>query len=405
MALLALVTFPRPAAAQDPPQEREPTTLEVLSYNVWGVPWVAPEVEPRLEEIARQIADRKPDVVALQELWLPEHAELVTARLEAAGYPYHHFFGPGSAPDDEKGSGLYVASRLPITDVGFEAFTVGRTPHIPWHVDWMAHKGVGTVKVDTPAGPVVVADTHLHATYLTGNYDFVQLSQALQLARRLVDADDAPLILVGDLNAPPDSLPVRALSLSAGLEPASETFDIDQILARPGSNLRLEPAGVDVLFDPEQPIHYASAAGPEDGPLSDHPCIVARYRLVPCETCAASTTLATTTPTLDGEIAAQLDAERRAIDRIALVSRAATFSLPFAALWLFLRRRDPLSTTTGRPRLRRALDLVAASLLLLVAVYSGYLGFHFAPKRLAEVDHEAATFSDHPAQLHAAITP
>lgn len=98
MALLALVTFPRPAAAQDPPQEREPTTLEVLSYNVWGVPWVAPEVEPRLEEIARQIADRKPDVVALQELWLPEHAELVTARLEAAGYPYHHFFGPGSAP-------------------------------------------------------------------------------------------------------------------------------------------------------------------------------------------------------------------------------------------------------------------------------------------------------------------
>jgi len=350
-------------------------TVDLLSYNVWAVPYgISPNIEARLQAIATEIVGRGPDLVALQELWRTEDAEAVGARLAEAGYQHHHF-GPGSGgPDDEKGSGLFIASRWPISEVSFEAFSAGHTPHIPWHVDWMATKGVAAVRVQSPVGPLVVADTHLQATYLTGNYDFVQLAQALSLSRRLHDlSQDEPLFLVGDLNASPRSLPVDVIIAQLGLVPAQPNYEIDHILGRPGRHLGIElEQAASVL---EEPVRYEGG----EGPLSDHPCLVARYRLFPCEDClepASSPPVA-----LAQRIAAQLESERHVSDIWVVAGRVSALVILVTAALLYRR--------LGR---ERRLSASAGSLLLFfTALYLAYLGFYFAPARRAEIDRAAAS--------------
>lgn len=349
-------------------------TIDLLSYNVWAVPYgISPNIDARLQAIATEIVRRGPDLVALQELWRPEDAEAVGARLTEAGYQHHHF-GPGAGgPDDDKGSGLFIASRWPISEVSFEAFTAGHTPHIPWHVDWMANKGVAAVRVQSPVGPVVVADTHLQATYLTGNYNFVQMAQALSLSRRLHELGrEAPLFLVGDLNAAPRSLPVDLITAQLGLVPAQPNYDLDHILSRPGRHLGVELEDAAALF--EESVRYEGG----EGPLSDHPCLVARYRLYPCDGCQAPAPLPPAS--LSQRIAAQLERERGESDLWLVAGRGLALLVLVTAVYLYRR--------LGRAR---RIPAAASSLLLFfVALYLAYVGFYFAPARRAEVDRAAA---------------
>jgi len=348
----------------------ETTTLDVLSYNVWAVPYgISPDIEARLDEIANQIVRRRPDLVALQELWRIEDAAFMGRRLGAAGY-HHHHFGPGAGgPNDEKGSGLFIASRLPIAEVSFEAFAAGRTPHIPWHVDWMAHKGVAMALVRTQLGPLVVANTHLQATYRTGNYDFVQLAQALSLSRRLRRfGDDAPLLLMGDLNATPKSLPLDVITSQLGLGPARSDYELDHILSRPGQHLGVDLEDAATIL--EEPLPYAGG----EGPLSDHPCLVARYRIYPCDDCLPTRPAAAK---LADEIAAQLESERQIIGRWSLGGKVLALAALMAAglVYRHLGRRRRVSAFAG------------GMLLFVMAIYLAYVGFHFAPSRQAELDH------------------
>lgn len=356
------------------------TTIDLLSYNVWAVPYgISPNIDARLQAIATEIVRRGPDLVALQELWRPRDADAVGARLAEAGYQHHHF-GPGAGgPDDDKGSGLFIASRWPISEVSFEAFSAGHTPHIPWHVDWMANKGVAAVRVQSPVGPIVVADTHLQATYQTGNYDFVQMAQALSLSRRLHEMGrEAPLFLVGDLNATPRSLPVDLITAQLGLVPAQADYDLDHILSRPGRHLGVELEEAGALF--EEPLRYEGG----EGPLSDHPCLVARYRLYPCDDCQPAE--APPPPSLFQRVAAQLEREREESNLWVVAGRGLALVVLVTAVYLYRRLG----------RVRRIPAAAGSLLLFFAALYLAYLGFYFAPARRAEVDRAAAAVGDSP---------
>jgi endonuclease/exonuclease/phosphatase family metal-dependent hydrolase len=372
MLALALLAAARTAHADE---------LGVVSFNVWGVPTISPDRQARIDEIGRRLAalaqdehDRV-DVVALQELWVRDDATTIADHLERAGLSHHHHFMPEAL--DEDGSGLFVASRFPIDDIRFTAFDVGRTPHIPWHLDWMAKKGVGIVTITTPDGPVEIANTHMHANYQMGDYGFVQLAQGGQLASAVRDSGH-PLILAGDLNVPPDALPARMVISGAGLTPASDHFGIDQIHGRAGGGQRLTTLATRWLWD-----HALRFDGGLTRTLSDHPCLLVRYRIEPCDgPCPAG-------PKRDESVArataAQLELERSSAKRMIWLGRiAAAAAVVGAGLMLRMQRRR-----NGR----RWLTVAAALMVVACASWAAYIGFHFGPDRLRQVESYARTLA------------
>ncbi|WP_433166821.1 endonuclease/exonuclease/phosphatase family protein [Kribbella sp. CA-247076] len=253
--------------------------LRVMTWNVWwrfGALWVA-----RFEAIAETVRAVAPDVVALQEVWGTRATNQVSALGGELGM-HAEYAGPSYPPPtdvarDPRDAGVEVGigllSRWPIT--GWRAV---RMPARHRSFDPVA--AVATVA--HPAGPlhVVVGCLEYDPAY---NDD--RLAQAALLADLATDpALDGPLpiIVAGDLNAPPGSPLLRPLTdvltdawiagsgdattVTAPEEAGPELVGqrIDHVFFRPG------------MFNRPVTVSQASTAGdPIDGITpSDHRAVI-----------------------------------------------------------------------------------------------------------------------------------
>lgn len=258
LLIFAWLVVPRVAHADE---------LRVVSWNVWGVPYVTPSVDARIDAVADAVAPLRVDVLALQEVWEPEHGERLRERLAAIGLTHTiHWI------DEDRGeqSGLMIASRWPIEELAFERFAMGGDPLVPWHVDYMADKGVALVRVDAPGRSFVLANTHLQAAYGAFEYTPIRIGQMLQLAA-LLRRVDGPLVVAGDLNTRQEELGFRALVARTGLVDAAPGFGIDALLHRGGLHaLRHHRA-----FDRALPTRDGAMR------LSDHDALVVDLAFAP----------------------------------------------------------------------------------------------------------------------------
>ena len=221
---LALVAFSLALVARDSPA---PDPLRVLSYNIHHGEGTDGQVD--LPRIAALIRAARPDLVALQEVdrnvrrsgSVDQTAEL--ARLTGL----HSFFG--KAIDYDGGEyGQSLLSRFPIDEP-----SVHWLPGEPDRERRIAVSG----RVAVHGRPLTFVTTHLHHI----NPEF-RNRQATHL-NKLFGPSIRPVILAGDLNAPPESQPLRILAgtwLLTTSDPAALTFPaglpakkIDFILARP----------------------------------------------------------------------------------------------------------------------------------------------------------------------------
>ncbi|MGE0712829.1 MAG: endonuclease/exonuclease/phosphatase family protein [Planctomycetota bacterium] len=275
LLLLALLWASAPAHAA-PERER----LRVVSFNVWGLPWgISRQRAERIAALGPALAALKPDVVALQEVWVRADGEALTQALAAAGLVHATHEHAGLL-----GSGLLVASRYPIEARRFEPYELIGKLHKPYHGDAWARKGILSLTLRTPLGALRLVDTHVHASYGGSEYRDVQAAQLLQLAGAAgdfganppperADAARPPLLLLGDLNVRADSLAFRLLCARADLVPASRELGIDWVLLRDGGGARWKVRKIqETLTDP---VDLPSGARP----LSDHPAVVADLEL------------------------------------------------------------------------------------------------------------------------------
>lgn len=233
LAFAALAAFAAAAAAADP----KPLTLRVVTYNLHHGEGTDGKLD--LPRIAAVITALKPDLVALQEL------DVRTGRTGRVDQPQrlgeltglHAAFG--RAMDYDGGQyGNAVLSRWPIRSTRTHALPTAEG-HEP--------RCVLEVVVRAGDGPVV--------TFLSTHLDHkpdgsVCVRQAQHLAALYADAT-GPVILAGDLNAVPDSPPVRALrawdDLTAGrgllTSPSKGAKrQIDYVLARPAGKFKVVEA-------------------------------------------------------------------------------------------------------------------------------------------------------------------
>ena len=370
----------------------EPLPLRVLSWNVWGLPGVSDDREARMSRIGPGIASYHPDLVALQEVWADEDAASIGDALRSSGLGFQEKLS-SSRPGATGNAGLLVASRYPIRGIVFHPFPQGTLPHTPWHLDWMSAKGVLQVTVETPLGDLRFADTHLQASYATSDYLSVRLAQALEIAHLLRSPGEGgkrdAVLLAGDFNTGPTELPFRALVAGADLTPTTLDFAIDTVLYRPGDTIAIRATHLKTVL--EEPV----ALG--DGrliPLSDHPAIVADFELTPSDA-------RTSSPFEDGseEVFSQardtLRGDRLFARRVVFLARAVGLSLLPLSLAALRRSRR------SAPGRKRRAWIVGASVMLLVAAWSLYLGLAQAPSQLAGLRRAAALLERKPAVVHA----
>ncbi|AOA64599.1 Inositol phosphosphingolipid phospholipase C [Komagataella phaffii CBS 7435] len=190
-------------------------SLKLLTFNTWGLKYVSKHRQERLRAIADELADDTKhdyDIVALQEVWCDEDWEYLTTKCNKK-YPHSRRFYAGIIA----GPGLCVLSRIPIESTFLYRFPINGSPSAFFRGDWYVGKSVGVIKLAPlreGGRPIALLNSHMHAPYaLNGSasylchrtcqaWDFAHLAEALRSSGYAV-------VVVGDLNSRPGSIPYR----------------------------------------------------------------------------------------------------------------------------------------------------------------------------------------------------
>ncbi len=189
------------APSADPTPKAAGANLNVMTYNIRQGFGGTSKFD--LEAVAQEIEKRPTDIVGLQEVgrgWVISGAvdtmAWLSLRLDMPAYY-------GANLGDLWGNA--VLTRLPVFGVANTHFnSEGRVP-----------RGFQRIGIQTAGAPITILHTHLD------HEDDGDTVRAAQVVRVLEDWGTTPrTILLGDLNAEPDSVPIRTLT-NAGFVDAS----------------------------------------------------------------------------------------------------------------------------------------------------------------------------------------
>ena len=223
--------------------------LRILTLNAWALPSpLSHEPNVRMKAIGDRLATFDADVVAFQEAWSPSARRRLVAAGRTAGYT-EIWSRSGSIGT----SGMLVLSRLPIRESRFIRFALCGFPQDITRGDYYGGKGIATLTLDTPAGPVALLSTHLIPHY--GNYgpedtymghriaEVVELTGALEQI-------EIPAIVVGDFNFTEREPEYKVLKGLSGLTDVAAVLDRREETIIPGSPYRTNerPPGVRIDY-------------------------------------------------------------------------------------------------------------------------------------------------------------
>ena len=183
----------------------QPSPVRVASWNLW---WRFGPWQRRRDAIAAVLADARPDVCGLQEVWAGRGDHLAALLADQLGM--HWTWTPSPAPerwqrrigDPAMQIGNAILSRWPISEQAARPLPAGDGAD--------DGRTVLFARVQTPTGPVPCFTTQLTSTI---GQSAVRCQQVAALCR-FVAADtnpDFPPVVTGDLNAEPDADEIRLL--------------------------------------------------------------------------------------------------------------------------------------------------------------------------------------------------
>jgi endonuclease/exonuclease/phosphatase family metal-dependent hydrolase len=226
------------------------STVRVATLNIWQRfgPW-----PDRLRLIRTELERLRPAVVGLQEV-LRDGSGACQATEIAAGLGYEVRYA--SVVD---GFGNALLSRFPVRDE--------QTVALP-DLDTGEHRCMLYAVVDTPLGALPVAVTHLNWKL---DHGWVRLAQVRQIVATLAELAPVggallPPVLVGDLNADPDSDEMRYLRGLSVVDGTSVYFADSWLYAgdgSPGTTYDRNNGYARVAREPSRRIDYILVRGPD----------------------------------------------------------------------------------------------------------------------------------------------
>jgi endonuclease/exonuclease/phosphatase family metal-dependent hydrolase len=227
-------------------------TVRIVNWNLLHA---RKDNDRRLEVVARALEAEQPDIVALQEVsqsWLlqrPNRAEVLARRL---GFAWS-FRSTNGAPKLWE-EGLAILARQSIVRTVRQRLAGSQ----PWPLN-ARQVLIGETRLNDGT-PFAVASVHLSFPTNGEVENLEQALDALDLLSREVLARGIPAVLVGDLNAPPDALAVRALTTSEILGGAAPCVDAwAAVGSGPGITSTPTNPYTDAPADPPQRIDYVLA--------------------------------------------------------------------------------------------------------------------------------------------------
>lgn len=188
-----------------PPTLHGVTELRLLTLNAL----MRGDVRPRLRALGSILERSSYDMVCLQEVLLSRHARLLRGR-----FAQHAWSGTVLLR-----GGLVLLSRWPVRAARFV-----RYPRVgPARAEYFMRKGAQLAVIETPGGPLVLANTHLSANHdddWSPEHPHTRIARAElgRLAGELAGVDPAlPVVAVGDLNVPRDSVALAEFLATTGL--------------------------------------------------------------------------------------------------------------------------------------------------------------------------------------------
>jgi endonuclease/exonuclease/phosphatase family metal-dependent hydrolase len=176
--------------------------VRVVSWNLW---WRFGPWQERQPAICSVLAELKPDIACLQEVFADKGGGDDQAEELAAALGLHC---ARARRDDGRPMtfGNAVLSRWPLEDVC--------TLPLPLHGSGNSPRHAVVARVEAPSGPFTVASLHLSWQYDATLERQRQLEVVVtEVDRRQRDgAFDHPAVMAGDLNAVPESDEVRRLT-------------------------------------------------------------------------------------------------------------------------------------------------------------------------------------------------
>lgn len=191
------------------------TTINFLTLNCWGIPYVSKDRKVRMEAIAEKFSTGEYDIISLQEVWSIDDFKMIRAKI-AEQLPYSHYFHSGVL-----GSGICIFSKYPIEAVMFHRWPLNGYFHKIHHGDWFGGKGVGLCRIKIKDMNINIYAAHLHAEYNRENDEYAahRVLQAFDTAQfiKMTSGGSDAVILGGDLNTEPQDLAYKIICGVAGL--------------------------------------------------------------------------------------------------------------------------------------------------------------------------------------------
>lgn len=179
------------------------TRVRIATWNVWGRygPW-----QERLPAITETLRRVDADIVGLQEVWEDDQRSQASEVAAALGYTEPVY--EANLERDGARSGNAVLSRWPIG-----RREVRRLPREagPFADDEGEERLAVLAEVDGPRGPIQVYCAHLS---WRGDHSAIRQQQVAEICRFVRESRPRsfPAVLLGDLNAGPDSDELRMLT-------------------------------------------------------------------------------------------------------------------------------------------------------------------------------------------------
>lgn len=148
--------------------------LKVLSYNCWGLKWLATYRAERLSQIGAEIAaiDPPPAIVALQECWTQQDYNAIREHTQHI-LPHGKFYWSGIF-----GGGLAILSKWPISESTMHRYTLNGRPTAFFRGDWYVGKGVACAKIRIGDGEERGRTVQVFCTHVCFDSNYVDKSIA-----------------------------------------------------------------------------------------------------------------------------------------------------------------------------------------------------------------------------------
>ncbi|KAL8678468.1 MAG: hypothetical protein Q9186_005172 [Xanthomendoza sp. 1 TL-2023] len=220
-----------------------PSTINILTYNCWGLKYLAKYRVERLLDVGRCIATTvpTPEIVGLQECWTQEDYFAIRKQTRHL-LPYGKFYYSGIF-----GGGLAILSRWPIVESNMVRYPLNGRPTAFFRGDWYVGKGVACATIQTGQGRENMIDvfcTHLHAPYApeaNDSYMCHRTAQAWEIARLMRQAAERghAVIGLGDFNLTPSSLAYQLITTHAPMQDVWRALHPDSSLGATTNQLEM----------------------------------------------------------------------------------------------------------------------------------------------------------------------